>query len=132
MNKEILAVAVALFATLLAEGKSEAEIKEAITGHENGYKPEEVDEIYKALVDGNQTNTGGDKGADDKGQKPNEAKPAKETKTKEVKPKKYVVVSQFADKDNFSKLYNVGDDVSKFDADRIKNCLSKGLIKEEK
>ena len=129
MKKELLAVAVALFATLLAEGKTEAEIKEAISGHENGYKPEEVEEIYNALVDsqkdGNSANAGGDK--DGKEQKPNETKSAKDKK-----PKKYIVISQFADKDNFSKLYNVGDDVSKFDADRIKDCLSKGLIKEEK
>lgn len=134
MKKELLIAAVALFATLLAEGKTEAEIKEAIAGHENGYNPEEVEEIYKALVDGqketNPTNTGGDK--ESKDQPPKETKPAKEAKPKEAKPKKYVVVSQFADRNNFSKIYNVGDDISSFDAERIKSCIEKGLIKEEK
>ncbi|WP_018629192.1 hypothetical protein [Niabella aurantiaca] len=46
--------------------------------------------------------------------------------------KSYVIAAQFVDKDNFSKAYNVGDDIpASFDKQRIADLLKLGLIKEK-
>ncbi len=61
---------------------------------------------------------------------PPAADTAKTGKAKKPKSGKYVVVSPFADKDNFSKMWNEGDDVSKFDKDRLADCVTRGLVEE--
>lgn len=57
-------------------------------------------------------------------------KAAKEPKPKKTKSGKFVVISPFADRDNFGKMWNEGDDVSHFDEDRRDLCVSRGLVKE--
>lgn len=47
-----------------------------------------------------------------------------------AKPAKYTVLKPFADKDNFSKMWKEGDDVSHFDEDRLASCVKRGLIKK--
>lgn len=49
------------------------------------------------------------------------AKPAK---------KKYTVIAPFADKDNFSKKWEEGDDVSHFDEARLADCVKRELVKK--
>ncbi|MCW8314211.1 hypothetical protein K7A41_23500 [Sphingobacterium sp. InxBP1] len=44
--------------------------------------------------------------------------------------KKYTVISPFADKDNFSKKWEEGDDVSHFSQDRLDLCVERGLVKK--
>ena len=56
------------------------------------------------------------------------AKKAEEKTSKASR--KYVVVSPFADKDNFGKKWEEGDDVSHFDEDRLKSCIERGLVKK--
>lgn len=55
----------------------------------------------------------------------------KDAKT-DKKAKKFEVVSPFRDKDDFSKQYEVGNDVSHFDADRLKDLITRELVKEVK
>lgn len=43
---------------------------------------------------------------------------------------KYIVASPFADRDNFGKTWNEGDDVSSFDEARLKSCIERGLVKK--
>jgi hypothetical protein len=50
MHHSTLKAAVTRYLLLIAEGKTEAEIKSAIAADEKGFKPEEVEEIYKALL----------------------------------------------------------------------------------
>lgn len=57
-------------------------------------------------------------------QAPASPKQGKESKSK------YTVVSPFADKDNFSKTWEVGDDVSHFDEARLADCVNRGLVKK--
>lgn len=63
------------------------------------------------------------------------AKTTDSTKGKESdkgggKPKVYLVISAFADKENFSKKWEEGDDVSHFSADRLADCIKRGLVKK--
>lgn len=44
--------------------------------------------------------------------------------------KKYIVISPFADKDNFGKKWVEGDDVSHFPQDRLDLCVERGLVKK--
>lgn len=53
-----------------------------------------------------------------------------EGKATKAKAKKFTVISPFADRDSFGKMWNEGDDVSHFDAKRIADCVSRGLVKE--
>ncbi len=54
---------------------------------------------------------------------------AEETK-EQASPAGYVVINKFVDKDNFSVVYNEGDEVpERFDSERIGNLLKLGLIK---
>lgn len=43
---------------------------------------------------------------------------------------KFTVLSPFVDKDNYSKTYAEGDDVSHFTADRLEDCVNRGLVKK--
>lgn len=63
-------------------------------------------------------------------QREKEAKAEKAGKTEKGKEAKYVVASPFADRDNFSKMWNEGDDVSSFDEKRLKDCIERGLVKK--
>jgi hypothetical protein len=40
----------------------------------------------------------------------------------------YLVAQRFVDKDNFSKAYEVGEDVSHLDETRLEDLISKGLV----
>lgn len=44
---------------------------------------------------------------------------------------KVKVLRQFVDKHDFSKVYNVGDEVDTFDEARIKELVEKGLVEVE-
>src|SRR5690606_19881999 len=57
-------------------------------------------------------------------------KAAKADKADKGKPAKYIVASPFADRDNFGKTWNEGDDVSHFDEGRLKSCIDRGLVKK--
>ncbi len=59
------------------------------------------------------------------------AKTANATASKsKAKPAKHTVVTPFADKDNFGKMWKEGDDVSHFDEARLADCVSRGLVKK--
>lgn len=47
-----------------------------------------------------------------------------------VKKKYEVVAPGFSDKNNPSKMYKPGDDVSHFTADRLVDCVKRGLVKK--
>lgn len=44
---------------------------------------------------------------------------------------KVKVLSKFVDKNDFSKVYNVGDEVDTFDEARIKDLVERGLVEVE-
>lgn len=104
-TKNSLKAAVKAYGSLHSDGKAEAEVKEAIAGSEKGFTPEQVDEIYNAIVD------------------PDEQPAAA---------KAYVVAEgkSFRDKDDFTKEYKDGDSVEGFSEDRIEHLLSIGYITE--
>ena len=57
---------------------------------------------------------------------------AKKPATAEAKPEKAskpVVISEFRDKSDFSKVYSIGDDVSHFDEKRLQSAIKSGLVK---
>lgn len=81
--------------------KTEEEVKAAIAADEKKFTPEQVEEIYNAIVS-----------------------------PKADEPGKYIVVNPFRDKDNFLKRYDVGDDVSHFDKKRLATLESLGLIEK--
>lgn len=43
----------------------------------------------------------------------------------------YIVIHPFADKDNFSKMWEAGEDVSHFDRKRLESCIERGLVKKQ-
>ncbi len=51
LHHATLKAAVALYAILLTQGKTEAEIKEAISSDEKEFKASEVEEIYAAILE---------------------------------------------------------------------------------
>lgn len=51
------------------------------------------------------------------------------TETKAAKAA-YVVVSEFRDRDDFSKTYAEGDEVSGFDAERLEDLVARKLVKK--
>ncbi len=51
LHHSTLKAAVALYAILLTQGKTEAEIKEAISSDEKEFKASEVEEIYAAILE---------------------------------------------------------------------------------
>lgn len=44
--------------------------------------------------------------------------------------KKYTVKVRFADKDDFSKKYEPGTDVSDFDNERLKKLVERGIVEK--
>jgi hypothetical protein len=101
-NKNSLKAAVKVYGPLHAEGQVESYVKAALTNDEKGYSPEQVDQIYAAII----------------------APPAEQIVLG------HVVSTEFRDKHNFSKLYAIGEDVSHLDEDRKADLLSKGLVKQ--
>ncbi|WP_183560681.1 hypothetical protein [Mucilaginibacter sp. SP1R1] len=110
LHHATLGSAVKKYGPLHTEGKTEDEIKLAIAADEKGFDPAGIDEIYAAIIaDPNEP-----------GESP---APAKAKKVKG-----HVVLTQFRDKDNFAKLYEVGDDVSHFDEARKAGLVDRKLI----
>ena len=97
-----LKAAVEKYQPLVTEGKTEAEIKEAIASDEKEFDEDAVSQIYQAIVTPNE----GNKGAE----------------------KKHIVTSPFRDKSDFTKAYNVGDEVSHFDAERLAHLVTNKLV----
>ncbi|MCL7987734.1 hypothetical protein M8998_07270 [Sphingobacterium sp. lm-10] len=60
----------------------------------------------------------------------NEAAATTNASKSKGKAAKYTVLTPFADKDNFGKMYKEGDDVSHFDEDRLASCVKRGLVKK--
>jgi|GEM_PF-634516 len=83
----------------------------------------EIPEEAKAKADARELKAKED--ADKKAKSDADAK-AKDNK----KPKKYTVVSPFADRDNFGKKWVEGDDVSHFEQARLDLCVERGLVKK--
>lgn len=101
-NKNSLKAAVKAYGSLHSDGKTEAELKEALLADEKGYSAEQVDSIYDAIV----------------------APPAGSGKFKVVEGK------SFRDKDDFSKEYNDESDISHLSQDRIDHLISIGYVEE--
>jgi len=53
---------------------------------------------------------------------------AKAKNKAEKKANKYTVIHPFADRDNFSKMWVEGDDVSHFEKARLADCIDRGLV----
>lgn len=65
-----------------------------------------------------------------KGKEVKEPQGGEDLKSTKPKSEKYTVVSPFADKSNFNKMWNEGDDVSHFDEPRLADCVKRGLVKK--
>jgi hypothetical protein len=101
-NKNSLKAAVKAYGPLHSDGKAEAEVKEALVASDKGYSAEQVDLIYAAIIDDPEP----------------DAEPVIAG---------HIVTSEFRDKDDFTKTYHVGEDVSHFDDERKADLVSKGL-----
>ena len=103
LHHATLKAAVALYAILLTQGKTADEVKAEIAKDPKEFSPDEVEEIYNAIVN-----------------------------PKPEKPKvyKHFVASSFRDIKDFSKEYKVGDDVSALDANRLEVLVGKGLVEK--
>ena len=103
-NKNSLKAAVKAYGSLHTDGKTDAEVKEALAADEKGYSVEQIDAIYDAIVF-----------------------------VPEVKePSEYKVVAgkSFRDKDDFSKEYTDESDISHFSKDRIEHLVTIGYVEE--
>jgi len=103
-NKNSLKAAVKAYGPLHSDGKTEAELKEALSADEKGYSAEQVDAIYDAIVFVQEE--------------------------KEAATYKVVEGKSFRDKDDFSKEYNSDSDISHFGQERIDHLLSIGYVEE--
>lgn len=123
-NEETKKTAVETYGHLHKGGKNEAEIKGAIAEDSNGFTKEQIDAIYQAII-----------GQDPKDSKANTvSNTATETTDEKSKVKKggFVVIQEFRDKDNFDKVFEKGDDVSHFDADRLKKLVENKVVEKVK
>jgi hypothetical protein len=100
-NKNSLKAAVKAYGSLHSDGQAEAEVKDALAADEKGYSVEQIDQIYDAIT----------------------AEPEPEPEAKG-----HVVLTQFRDKNNWEKLYEVGEDVSHLDDERKADLVNRGLI----
>jgi len=100
-NKNSLKAAVAKYGSLHADGKAEAEVKEALLADDKGYTPEQVDEIYSAI-----------------------------TFVPETTSFKVVEGKSFRDKDDFSIEYTDESDISHLSQDRIDHLVSIGIVEK--
>jgi len=103
LHHATLKAAVALYAILLTEGKTADEVKAEIAKDPKEFTPDEVEEIYHAI-------------ANPKPEKP--------------KVYKHLVTGPFRDIKDFSKEYNVGDDVSDFDPKRLASLVENGHVEK--
>ena len=102
LHHATLKSAVAKYKVLAMEGKSENDIKIAISQDEKEFDSDAINEIYAAVVAIDEDN--------------------------DAKQGKYAVVSHFRDLSNFSIAWNEGDDVSHFDEDRLKKLVELKLV----
>lgn len=58
-----------------------------------------------------------------------EAEQAESPKPKKEKAKGYIVISSFRDQNDFNRIYQKGEAVSHFDAERLASLQEKGLVK---
>ena len=103
-NKNSLKAAVAKYGSLHTDGKTEEEVKAALTADDKGYSVDQVDEIYDAIVF-----------------------------VPEVKePSAYKVVEgkSFRDKEDFNKEYTDESDISHLSQDRIDHLVTIGYVEE--
>jgi len=112
MHQGKLKAAVKKFQPMVGEGKSEAEIREAIAADDKGYSDDEVNEIYSSVA----TPDTGDDGSDE------------EETDKPVKAK-HTVVMMFRDK-NSDKVYRPGDAFNAGSKERLNFLIDKGIIKK--
>lgn len=130
------------YAALVAEGKTQDEIKaliltEPVSPEDSSYKfdDENAEEILSAIFDENKSGEGkGDENAGGEGNG-EPAKDAVNSASEEAKseenaglPSKYIVSQQFQDKDDFSKAIYAGTDVSHFDAERLAHLVNIGYV----
>jgi len=108
LHHATLKSAVAAYAVLLTEGKTAEEIKAEIAKDPKEFNPEDVEEIYNAIVN----------------PKPETPKPEK------PKVFKHIVIGPFRDIKDFSKEYKAGDDVSDMDAKRLEALVANGHVEK--
>jgi hypothetical protein len=107
LHHATLKAALAAYAILLAEGKNETEIREAISKDEKEFSPEEIEEIYQAII--------------------NPPAPPAPSPKKE----KFVVLKPFRDIADFSKEIEIGKDVSDFNSDRLAHLVEIGYVEKQ-
>lgn len=107
MDKRKLNAAVRKYQPLIGEGKSEEDIKAAISSDEKGYSAEEADAIFEALAD---------TGIQESNNQPDDEST-------------YKVVLMFRDKSN-QRVYSPGDEYKSGDPERLKFLGKKGIIKK--
>lgn len=105
-NKASLKSAVKKYGQLHADGKAEGDVKTEIAKDDRKFTEEQINEIYKEIVD-----------------------PTPEETTKE---KLYKVVEgkSFRDRNDFSKEYTADSDISHLDAERINHLVAIGYVEE--
>lgn len=103
MHYMTLKSAIAKYGGLKKEGKNDEEILAAIKLDEKKFSDEDAQTILDGLNDSHDTES---KGVEIKG----------------------IVIKEFRDKDDFSKLHKVGSDVSSFDKQRLTTLKALGLI----
>ncbi|WPU91798.1 hypothetical protein SNE25_20995 [Mucilaginibacter sabulilitoris] len=114
---------------------SEVALRAEIGKDEKAFDADGIDEILAALpgdygTDSPDESSEGREGSKDEGEKnPEEEPEVKEpVATKAKKAKGHVVVTEFRDKNNFAKVYKVGEDVSHFDEARKVDLVGRKLI----
>lgn len=117
LHHKTLEAAFNKYSPLVADGKNEDEVKAEISKDEKRFDEAAINEIYLAL-------TAVQEPQPEKEQDP-EAEPEPEKKGV------YLVISPFRDKDNFSIAYNIDDDVSHFDEERLQDTIGKGLVEKK-
>jgi len=116
LHHSTLKAAVNKYAGLHAKGQTSEEVKATIKEDEKGFDEDGINEIYEAIVAGNDTN---DKGNED----------SQKDQPKAKKAERHVVATSFRDKHNFDKQWKEGDDVSHFDKGRLDHLKSRKLVK---
>lgn len=146
-------VALKKYAPLLTAGKSEAEIREALSKDEANYPAEHINQIYEALVK-QKGETGEQKppidppaDSEGSGPKPEEnanpedqEPPASENQNSgegskppvDEAPKEYIflVKGGFRDRDNWERQYLNGEDVSGFDPERLERLIEANVVEK--
>jgi len=102
-NGNSLKAAVKVYGPLHSDGKTEAEIKEAIGKDERGFTADQIDKIYDAILN------------------PEPAKP---------KAYKHIVKKAFRDIDDFSVEHEEGKDVSDFNPKRLATLVANGIVEK--